>query len=115
MHQFAAPLIVLAAGQDEFDPNDVTPGVAGFVLTILVMVAVVFIGIDMVRRVRRVNYRAEVRAQIEAEQQAAAAAEAGDVDGEAVDGGSARGGASGPASGSDASGTEGSGPGEPTR
>ena len=49
------------------DENMVTPGVIGFFLTFAVMVAAVFLIIDMVRRVRRVNYRAEVREKLEAE------------------------------------------------
>ena len=49
------------------DENMVTPGVIGFFLTFVVMVAVVLLIIDMVRRVRRVNYRAEIREKLEAE------------------------------------------------
>ena len=56
-------------------PNDdlVTPGVWGFTITAIIMVAVILLIIDMVRRLRRLNYRAEIRARLEAE----AAAEAG--------------------------------------
>ena len=67
----AAPVIgatVVRAEEEEFDPNLVTPGLWGFVLTFLVMVVVVLLVLDMVRRIRRVNYRAEVRAQLEAEE-----------------------------------------------
>lgn len=49
------------------DENLVTPGVIGFFLTFLVMVAAVLLIIDMVRRVRRVNYRGEIREKLEAE------------------------------------------------
>jgi len=49
------------------DENMVTPGVIGFFLTFVVMVAVVLLIVDMVRRVRRVNYRAEIREKLEAE------------------------------------------------
>lgn len=84
MHLLASLAIVAAENQDEFDPNDVTPGVAGFVLTFVVMVIVLVLIFDMVRRIRRVNYRAEVREQLEAEQRGE---EAGEADGEAVDGG----------------------------
>jgi len=52
----------------DFDTELVTPGVWGFVLTIGVMLAVVVLVIDMVRRIRRVNYRAQVREQLEQEQ-----------------------------------------------
>lgn len=68
----AVPVIVAAAlvraEEEEFDPNLVTPGVWGFVLTFVIMLVVVLLVLDMVRRIRRVNYRAEVRAQIEAEE-----------------------------------------------
>ena len=63
----AAPFLV-GADEEEFDPNLVTPGVWGFVFTFLIMLVVVLLVLDMVRRIRRVNYRAEVRAQIEAEE-----------------------------------------------
>lgn len=59
------PLLVLA--DEEFDPNTVTPGVWGFVLTFVVMLVVLLLVLDMVRRIRRVNYRAEVREQLEQE------------------------------------------------
>ncbi|WP_400999627.1 hypothetical protein [Agromyces sp. GXQ0307] len=73
----AAALTFVAAAEEEFDPNDVTPGVVGFIATILIMVAVLLLVLDMVRRIRRVNYRAEARERIEAEE--AVAAEAGGV------------------------------------
>ena len=65
MISMAAPLLIHPA--EEFDPNTVTPGVWGFVLTFVIMVVVVLLVLDMVRRIRRVNYRAEVREQLEAE------------------------------------------------
>jgi hypothetical protein len=50
-------------------PDDaVTPGVWGFVITAAVGVAVILLILDMIRRLRRVNYRAEVRERIAAEQ-----------------------------------------------
>ena len=39
----------------EVDPNSVTPGVIGFVVTFAVMIAVVLLVLDMGRRVRRVR------------------------------------------------------------
>ena len=51
-----------------FDEDLVTPGVWGFVLTIGVIVAVVLLIVDMVRRIRRVTYRAQVREELEKEQ-----------------------------------------------
>jgi hypothetical protein len=50
-----------------FDEDLVTPGIWGFVLTIGVIVAVVLLIIDMVRRIRRVTYRAQVQEQLAAE------------------------------------------------
>ena len=44
----------------EVDPNSVTPGVVGFIMTFGVMIAVLLLAIDMVRRVRRVRYRQEI-------------------------------------------------------
>ena len=64
------PALMRAATQkpsDEFDPDTVTPGIWGFVLTFVIMVVVVLLVLDMVRRIRRVNYRAEVREQLESE------------------------------------------------
>jgi hypothetical protein len=49
------------------DPNVVTPGVIGFVLTLLVAVATVLLVLDMTRRVRRVRYREQVNAALDAE------------------------------------------------
>ena len=49
------------------DPTLVTPGVWGFVITAGIMVIVVLLIIDMVRRMRRVNYRAEIRQRLEDE------------------------------------------------
>jgi len=49
----------------------VTPGVWGFAITALIMVAVILLILDMVRRLRRLNYRAEIRARLEEEAAAA--------------------------------------------
>jgi len=49
------------------DPNIVTPGVIGFVLTLLVAVVTVLLVLDMTRRVRRVRYREQVNAALDAE------------------------------------------------
>lgn len=75
------PAAVLA-GEEEFDPNSVTPGIWGFVVTFLLMVVVVLLILDMVRRIRRTNYRAQVREQLDAEARDAELAEA---DGQATD------------------------------
>ena len=55
----------------EFDPDTVTPGVIGFVLTFLVAVVVVFLVIDMSRRIRRINYRQQANERLDAEEAAA--------------------------------------------
>lgn len=51
----------------EFNPDTVTPGPGGFFLFFFVVVAVVLLALDMIRRVRRTNYRAEISARLEAE------------------------------------------------
>lgn len=51
----------------EGDENLITPGVIGFIVTFLVAAATVLLLVDMVRRIRRVRYRAEVREKLEAE------------------------------------------------
>ena len=50
------------------DEDSISPGWIGFALTFLVAITVVFLLIDMNRRVRRVRYRDEIRAKIAAEQ-----------------------------------------------
>ena len=55
------------APSPKVDPTLVTPGVWGFVITAAVMVVVILLIIDMVRRMRRVNYRAEIRQRLEDE------------------------------------------------
>lgn len=58
--------------EDELDPNTISPGYGGFIATGAVAVVVVVLGILMVRTVRRINYRAQVQAEIEREKAAAA-------------------------------------------
>jgi hypothetical protein len=53
------------------DADLVTPGVWGFVITFLLVVAVIVLIIDMTRRIRRVTHRAQVREALAAEQLAA--------------------------------------------
>lgn len=49
-------------------PSDLaSPGPWGFTVTFLVAVAAVLIIYDMIRRVRRINYRADVKRKIEEE------------------------------------------------
>lgn len=56
---------------EDFDPDVVTPGVWGFIITFAIVIAVVLLVVDMVRRTRRVNYRAVVNEQLDAEEAAA--------------------------------------------
>jgi hypothetical protein len=51
----------------EVDPNSVTPGVVGFVITLFVALAVLLLIADMARRVRRVRYRALANEKLDAE------------------------------------------------
>ncbi|HEU0205543.1 MAG TPA: hypothetical protein VFQ74_02490 [Pseudolysinimonas sp.] len=55
------------APSPNIDANLVTPGVWGFVITVVIMIAVILLIIDMVRRMRRVNYRAQIRQRLEDE------------------------------------------------
>lgn len=59
--------LLRAADQPQFDPDTVTPGFVGFIATFGVAAVVILLVIDMVRRVRRVNYREQVRRQLEQE------------------------------------------------
>jgi hypothetical protein len=52
---------------DKVPDVDVTPGVWGFIAIACVAVATIFLIIDMVRRTRRTQYRAEIRERLEAE------------------------------------------------
>ncbi len=53
----------------EFDLNSVTPTWVGFAITFLVAAVTVLLIMDMVRRIRRVRYRAEVKERLETERQ----------------------------------------------
>ena len=69
----------------DVDPTLVTPGPWGFVAIAFVAVAVILLVWDMLRRIRRGRYRAEIAEELDAEQQAAAAVEASDVDDQDID------------------------------
>jgi hypothetical protein len=73
MNSIAFTIIQTATGvpQPNFDQNSVTPGWVGFAITFGVAAVVVALCIDLVRRVRRVRYRGEIREQLEAERAAA--------------------------------------------
>ena len=57
------------------DPSETfySPGTIGFIMTFFVTVGAVALIFDMVRRIRRVRYRAEITEKLEAEAQAAKA------------------------------------------
>ncbi len=63
----------------------VTPGPWGFAVIALLTLAVIALVFDMLRRIRRGRYREEVRAELDAEQQARAATAASDVDDQDID------------------------------
>jgi uncharacterized protein HemY len=52
----------------EVDPNSVTPGAIGFVFTFAIALVVLVLIFDMVKRVRRVRYRAEINEKLDREQ-----------------------------------------------
>lgn len=56
--------------------DQVTPGLLGFLLTAFIVVLTALLIVDMVRRIRRVRYRAQV------EEERMAAAETADIDAE---------------------------------
>jgi hypothetical protein len=69
---YSAPLLaataaLVAAEDTEFDPDRVTPGTAGFIATGIFALAVILLGVDLGRRLRRTKYRAEIREQLERE------------------------------------------------
>lgn len=83
----ASAALLLAATTEGFDRNAVTPGPAGFIATAVVGLAVIVLGIDLVRRLRRVQYREEAEALLDAEAaQAEAAAQASGQEAPAADG-----------------------------
>jgi hypothetical protein len=70
MHLLTTAILWLATEPTpapEIDENLVTPGVIGFVVTLLIALVTIALLVDMVRRIRRVRYREQVRAEIEAE------------------------------------------------
>lgn len=72
--------VVGPSAPPDFDPDTVTPGVIGFLLTFFVAAAVVLLVLDMTRRIRRVRYRAEVGDRLDEEETERAAAEREEAD-----------------------------------
>jgi len=71
LHTAIVMLATTPTPQPNFNENSVTPTWVGFAATFGVAAIVVLLCIDMVRRVRRVRYRGEIREQLEAERDAA--------------------------------------------
>jgi len=57
--------------------DQVTPGLLGFLLTAFIVVLTALLIVDMVRRIRRVRYRAQVEAEREAAEEPEEAGQAG--------------------------------------
>jgi hypothetical protein len=70
------------------DPTLVTPGPVGFVVIAFLALAVIVLIWDMMRRIRRGRVRADINEELDAEQQAAAATRATEVDDQDIDAGS---------------------------
>jgi hypothetical protein len=62
---------VFIAADTAINPDIVSPGFVGFAATLLVAIVTVILVWDMVRRIRRQRYRAEIEAKLDAEQAAA--------------------------------------------
>lgn len=70
-------LFAILAAEAATNPAETwySPGVIGFIATFGVTAAAVALIFDMVRRVRRVRYRAEIEAKLDAQQQEANSAD----------------------------------------
>lgn len=77
----AVPLTsFIAEDAEQFDPDQVSPGVGGFAVIALLAVALFFLGMDLVRRLRRSRYRAEIQADLAEEVAAMRAAASGSAE-----------------------------------
>lgn len=54
--------------EEMIDPQLVSPGVVGFVATVFVAGLTLLLLVDMVRRMRRMNMRADIKVKLDAEQ-----------------------------------------------
>ena len=79
MHKLLSFFAFTPVPSETADPASTfySPGTLGFIMTFFVSAAAIALIFDMVRRVRRVRYRAEIQAKLEAEAEAEAAAAAG--------------------------------------
>ena len=67
---FLAAMTATPTPTPTVDPNLVTPGPVGFVIVAVIVVFAALLIWDMQRRIRRVRYREEVRAELDAEEAA---------------------------------------------
>ncbi|MDE2591661.1 MAG: hypothetical protein KGL41_02240 [Actinomycetales bacterium] len=76
MHKLLSFFAFTPVPSETADPASTfySPGTLGFIMTFFVSAAAIALIFDMVRRVRRVRYRAEIEAKLEAEAAAAAGA-----------------------------------------
>ncbi|MFT4215493.1 MAG: hypothetical protein QM622_12080 [Microbacterium sp.] len=76
MHVLSFALARMAAATPSptmtVNAEDVTPGVAGFVGIAVVAIAAVLLVMDMLRRIRRAGYRAEISEELDLQQRDAA-------------------------------------------
>lgn len=90
MHDALAALALAAATATPtptpsmIDPEQVTPGAWGFVITAFVAVVTILLVWDMIRRIRRGRVRADLLDELEAERQADSAVEATETDDEDI-------------------------------
>lgn len=70
MNFYAIVAAATGTPQPHFNEDSVTPGWIGFSAMFLVALLVILLCIDLVRRVRKVRYRGEIREQLEAEYEA---------------------------------------------
>jgi len=85
MHDVLAGLPTPQPTGSQVDPVLVTPGFWGFAVIILIALAVIFLVWDMLRRIRRGRVRADIQAEILAEQQGEAATRTSNVDDQDID------------------------------
>lgn len=57
-------LVWIAEEKGDLDPDTVSPGIAGFFAVALLAVAIILLGFNLVKRLRRNAYRAEIREDI---------------------------------------------------
>ncbi|MCC3280116.1 hypothetical protein LJ754_13245 [Arthrobacter sp. zg-Y40] len=65
---YSLPLAVTPAPDETLapgvDPKDVTPGLLGFIFTLFMVIAIVFLIRDMTKRIRRVRYREQLATEL---------------------------------------------------